>query len=41
MEEVIYKAGAFKSNLEIEKIIKSEENLKEIFSFLKEKKYLN
>ena len=38
MEEIIYNAGDNKSNLELERIIKSEKNLKEIFSFLGRKK---
>ena len=38
MEEIIYKDGNIISNLEFGKIIKSEKNLKEIFSFLGRKK---
>ena len=38
MEEELYKSGNTKSNLEFGKIIKSEKNLKEIFSFLGRKK---
>ena len=41
MEEIIYNAGDNKSNLELERIIKSEKNLKEIFSFLGRKKLFN
>ena len=41
MEETIYKSGNIESNLEFEKIIKYEKNLKEIFSFLERKKLFN
>jgi len=41
MEELIYKAGDAKSNLEFGKIIKSENNIKEIFSFIGKKKLFN
>ena len=41
MEEIIYNAGDIKSKLELERIIKSEKNLKEIFSFLGRKKLFN
>jgi antitoxin component YwqK of YwqJK toxin-antitoxin module len=41
MEEIIYIADDIKSKLELERIIKSEKNLKEIFSFLGRKKLFN
>ena len=41
MEETIYEDGDTKSNLEFGKIIKSENNLKEIFSFIGRKRLFN